>query len=180
MMCRGHELLTDQNVPSTRDLVSFSYRSIAKLRDPIQGIAEIYEKGQARNRELGVTSLLLFGGQYFIQTIEGSFDNVRMLFMKILDDPRHVDVIPFGISRIDTRSFPRWNLKLVGPDATARIIPDMDYFDFSDEALRDVHSAAKTLTRKYVGKRPYLNFSPVFGDHKIGRNVMQPQDSICF
>ena len=53
------------------DLFTLSYRSIAKLRDPVQDVADILQESQHRNAQLGITGLLLFGGQYFMQTLEG-------------------------------------------------------------------------------------------------------------
>lgn len=130
------------------DLLTLSYRSIAKLRDPIQDVADILHECQKRNSQLGVTGILMFGGQYFMQTIEGPTDKVGMLFLNILDDPRHVNVIPFGVTNIKERSFPDWGMKLIGPNATARIMPDMDEFDFTGEHLDKIHTSVKSTVRK--------------------------------
>ena len=65
--------------------------------------------------------------------------------MKILKDPRHVDVVPFGISALKQRVFPDWQMKLIGPRATARLVPDMSGFDFSDNRLSKIHADVKSM-----------------------------------
>ena len=129
------------------DLFSISYRSVTKLRDPAEGCAAILAESSTQNAKMGITSLLLYSGQHFIQTIEGPVHTVGKLFLKILADNRHVDVMPFSAVPITQRAFPAWPMKLIGISDTARIIPDMDQFDFTDESLADIHSAAKKLLR---------------------------------
>ncbi|WP_127904257.1 BLUF domain-containing protein [Solirhodobacter olei] len=131
-----------------KDLLTISYRSVSRLNDPVNDVLAILSESQARNRRLGVTGLLLYDGTYFMQTIEGPPDETGEVFVKIIEDKRHHDVVPFGISSIDARAFPDWQMKLIGPNATRRILPDIGNFDFSDERLAEVHASAKIVASR--------------------------------
>ena len=94
------------------ELLTISYRSVAWLHDPVADVRSILGESHARNARHDVTGLLLFDGTYFLQTIEGPTDNTSSIFLKIVSDKRHVDVVPFGVGRINERVFPDWRMKL--------------------------------------------------------------------
>lgn len=127
------------------DLLTISYRSYARLRDPTNQLVAILEVSRRRNAELGITGILLFDGIYFMQTIEGPVESTGNLFTRIVTDGRHDDVVPFGVSKIAKRSFPDWNMELIGPEAVAHIVPDMEEFDFTDRRLIQVHEAVRRI-----------------------------------
>lgn len=139
------------------DLLTISYRSRARLTDPVGDIDSILSMSHARNRSFQITGLLLFDGTHFLQTIEGPKDGTSSIFVKILEDCRHFDVVPFGISEIKERMFPEWTMKLIGPHATARIVPDMEEFDFSDRRLARVHVDAKNIAARSLAGRRYVS-----------------------
>lgn len=132
------------------ELLTISYRSVAWLHDPVADVRSILSESHARNARHDVTGLLLFDGTYFLQTIEGPTDDTSSIFLKIVSDKRHVDVVPFGVGRINERVFPDWRMKLIGPNATARIVPDMHEFDFSDRRLEEVHRRAREAARRQL------------------------------
>ncbi|WP_158243146.1 BLUF domain-containing protein [Acidimangrovimonas sediminis] len=131
-------------------LFTASYRSLARLEHPVDDIAAILTRSQERNRFFGITSLLLFDGRFFLQTIEGPARHVRELLSCIMTDSRHDDVVPFGISDIAERRFPAWQLKLIGPNASAQIAPDLPVMAFTEERLCEVHRSARALARTPV------------------------------
>ncbi|GHF73138.1 BLUF domain-containing protein [Seohaeicola zhoushanensis] len=127
------------------DLLTISYRSLARLREPTSQLQAILKESRRRNAELGITGILLFDGTYFMQTIEGPLDNSATLFARIVEDGRHDEVVPFGVAKIATRAFPDWTMELIGPEVTADIVPDMEEFDFTDRRLRLVHKAVMNI-----------------------------------
>lgn len=135
-----------------QELFTISYRSVARVKGSSSDIGAILGESRTRNRRLGITGLLLYDGIYFMQTIEGPREETTDVFVKIAGDNRHTDVVPFGIGEIAERTFPDWRLKLIGPRAAARIVPDMEEFDFSDRRLGEVHTAAKLVADR--GPRP--------------------------
>ncbi|GHF71353.1 BLUF domain-containing protein [Seohaeicola zhoushanensis] len=127
------------------ELMTISYRSLARLREPSSQLQAILEESRQRNDELGVTGILLFDGTYFMQTIEGPVEATASVFARIVEDGRHDDVVPFGVAKIAKRAFPDWTMELIGPEVTADIVPDMEEFDFTDRRLRLVHKAVKKI-----------------------------------
>lgn len=127
------------------ELLTISYRSSARLRDQQTALQEILGESRDRNARLGITGILLFDGTYFMQTIEGPTDDTSLLFTRIVNDGRHHDVVPFGISKIETRTFPDWTMHLIGPETASRIVPDMIDFDFTERRLSQVHQTVKDM-----------------------------------
>lgn len=123
-------------------LFTISYRSTSRMRDPQLNLLPLVSRSRRNNRACGITGLLMFDGTHFMQTIEGPEAATADLFLQILEDPRHHDIVPFGIEAIEMRRFPTWELRLLGTGETLQIAPDLGEFDFSDRRLRDVHRLA--------------------------------------
>ncbi len=126
-------------------MLTLSYRSTARIKSPECEIPKLVSQSAESNRKLGMTGILLFDGFYFMQTLEGSWDPLIELFLRICEDTRHTDVVPFGVSQIDNRKFHDWHMKFVDICETVRLIPDMDEFNFSDERLHQVHSGVLAM-----------------------------------
>ncbi|EDY84535.1 Sensors of blue-light using FAD family [Verrucomicrobiia bacterium DG1235] len=90
------------------------YQSIA-FEDILanQALAELQESSSARNRELGVTGLLLLSGDRFLQVLEGESDPVNELFAKIQADPRHHTIRLIDYVNFAERYFDNWGMRLV-------------------------------------------------------------------
>lgn len=133
------------------DLITISYRSKAKLANPIRDVETIVAESYRRNEACGITGILLFDGEFFMQTIEGPAAATRAVFARISEDDRHENVVPFFICEIEERDFPDWHMELLEPGETAKILPDMKKFNFSYRRLRQVQAmAAEIATRKRV------------------------------
>ena len=89
---------TEINEVVMEELLTISYRSFARLREPVGQINSILLESRYRNQQLGITGLLLFDGTYFMQTIEGPPRETRTVFVQIASDKRHAEVVPFGIA----------------------------------------------------------------------------------
>lgn len=92
-------------------------------RDEVTQLAADAEK---RNRELGVTGMLLSSGGIFYQILEGPSDKVEELVRKIAADARHKDVLILTTQEdVEDRQFPSWAMKKVDldEDAMARLEP---------------------------------------------------------
>lgn len=59
-----------------------------------------------------ITGLLLYGEQQFIQVLEGTKENVEIIFEKILNDNRHYAIHVVKQGPIDERAFYNWNMGL--------------------------------------------------------------------
>jgi hypothetical protein len=122
------------------DLITISYRSKAVLSDPTRDVDDIVAESHSRNEARGITGILLFDGEFFMQTIEGPAASTRALFVSIIEDDRHENVVPFFICEIEGRDFPDWHMEFLEPGETAKILPDMKKFNFSYRDLRHVQA----------------------------------------
>ena len=137
------------------ELITISYRSKAVLSDPTRDLEDIVAEGHRRNEARGITGILLFDGEFFMQTIEGPAAAIRTLFSKIAADDRHEDVVPFFICEIEERDFPDWHMELLEPGETAKLLPDMKKFNFSYRELRHVQAMAAEVATQKRAKRVF-------------------------
>lgn len=73
-------------------------------------IKEILEVSKAKNKEVGLTGMLVYCNKHFFQILEGDKEDVEELFAKISIDPRHDNVIKLQSSYVDKRHFENWNM----------------------------------------------------------------------
>lgn len=72
----------------------------------------ILDASARHNPERGVTGLLLFDWDHFVQILEGDRGRVSELFLTIARDPRHKKVTLVDFRPIEERCFPRWAMLL--------------------------------------------------------------------
>jgi len=69
------------------------------------------------NMETGITGVLMASGGLFFQVVEGPKESVDTLWKKLLDDPRHADVLLLSSEEnVRDRLFPDWSMELVSLD----------------------------------------------------------------
>lgn len=137
------------------DLITISYRSKAVLSDPTRDVQDIVSKSHRRNEAHGITGILLFDGEFFMQTIEGPPAATRAVFVSIIEDDRHENVVPLFISEIEERDFPDWHMELLEPDETTKLLPDMKKVDLSYRRLRQVQAMAGEIAMRKRCQRVY-------------------------
>ena len=79
-------------------------------------LLELLQRARERNDGLGITGLLLYKKQNFMQALEGEEGAVRSLYAAISQDPRHHHVYTLLAIPMAERIFPRWSMgfKTVG------------------------------------------------------------------
>ncbi len=70
----------------------------------------ILEKSRSKNPKLGITGLLCFRDDVFVQVLEGGRDAVCELFNTIVRDDRHVQVRLLVYEEIAERQFSNWTM----------------------------------------------------------------------
>ena len=83
-------------------------------------IDAILEKSRLNNPARGITGLLCFGDDLFMQVLEGGRDEVCELYNSIVRDDRHVNVRLLNYEEIPERRFGGWTMGQVN---IARINP---------------------------------------------------------
>jgi Sensors of blue-light using FAD len=78
-----------------------------------QNLADILEKSKKNNAELGITGILVCGGNMFLQVLEGPQEQVLRKYVRILDDKRHADCRIVLITTAEKRAFPTWAMGII-------------------------------------------------------------------
>lgn len=73
-------------------------------------LQDLLTQARLNNAALGVTGVLLYGNDQFLQAVEGDTATVQALYERIRQDPRHSDVTTFADKSITERAFPDWNM----------------------------------------------------------------------
>jgi blue light- and temperature-responsive anti-repressor len=89
-----------------------TYKSMATSNPTPADLKAMVSKARARNRELGITGMLLFEDGCFLQTLEGPPDQLDMVWNSIKRDPRHRDIQVLSEHVINNRLFSAWDLML--------------------------------------------------------------------
>ena len=85
------------------------YMSELSPATSLTGVAEILAQARNQNKLLGITGLLLFDGQHFIQVLEGHHESVAAVMSRIENDDRH-----FGVNRLHESFMPQRQFQCFG------------------------------------------------------------------
>jgi hypothetical protein len=91
-------------------LVRLLYASRATAPVKPELLATILKKSGTNNPPLGVTGLLCFSDDVFLQVLEGGRLQVSSLYNRIARDPAHTDVVLLTYEEIDERAFAHWSM----------------------------------------------------------------------
>ena len=94
-------------------IVSLVYASRMVDTTTPQGLEEILAVSRERNPKVGITGVLCYDPDFFLQWIEGPRDAVNALYHKIYKDPRHTDVIMIDYNEVPARQFSSWAMAYI-------------------------------------------------------------------
>jgi Sensors of blue-light using FAD len=114
-------------------LVRLMYASRATGPPDGDLVSSILRQSTAHNPRVGVTGVLCFSGEIFLQVLEGGRRQVSALYNRIAQDPRHHDVVLLSYEEIDERSFAGWAMGQVN---MARLNPAI-LLKYSEAAVLD-------------------------------------------
>ena len=122
-------------------LVRLLYASRATQPITPAAHASILEQSRAHNPKLGITGVLCYSDDVFIQALEGGRDEVCELYNTIVRDDRHQHVRILSFEEIRERRFGSWtmgqvNLAKVNPSLLLKYgeRPALSPFDCSGQA----------------------------------------------
>ncbi|MFZ9038767.1 MAG: BLUF domain-containing protein [Gammaproteobacteria bacterium] len=90
------------------DLDALVYVSSAVRLLNHEEIDYLLRRARERNKEYGVTGILLYIGGNFMQYIEGPRDNVDIIYKIIQEDELHSGIILVSREAIESRQFGDW------------------------------------------------------------------------
>ena len=91
-------------------IVRLVYSSKASDRITLDMTRKILESAQPSNEAQGITGILFYNQNYFLQCIEGASTRVNKLYQKIVKDDRHTDIQLVNFESITTRMFGSWSM----------------------------------------------------------------------
>lgn len=102
-------LLLGAEMPGS-DLDSLVYVSSAVRLLNLEEIEYLLKRARERNKEYGITGVLLYVGGNFMQYIEGPKDNLDIIYKIIQEDDQHTGLILVSREAIESRQFGDWSM----------------------------------------------------------------------
>ena len=124
-------------------LVRLMYASRATEPVKPDTLQSILQKSTANNPTLGITGVLCFSGDVYLQVLEGGRSKVSTLYNRISRDPRHRDVELLSYEEIDERCFAGWAM---GTANLNRLNPAL-LIKYSETATLDPYSVSAKVSR---------------------------------
>lgn len=130
-------------------IIQLLYGSTATVPFGKPELLELLNKSRTSNAALGVTGILLFKDDQFMQVLEGDEPVVTSLYQRIAQDPRHTKPMVFLRHPIQQRDFAEWSMAfkdLRDPDLLN--VPGYSEFlniSLADQSLGKDSSKAKRL-----------------------------------
>ena len=86
------------------------YKSVPVDHISEKNLLEIAERSKENNIDKGLTGLLVFGNNTFVQVLEGAEQDIETLYKKLLSDKRHSNVTVVKRGELERRYFPSWSM----------------------------------------------------------------------
>jgi len=139
-------------------LVRLLYASRAAEAVTSELIDSILRSSHTHNPALGITGVLCYGGDVYMQVLEGGRTAVNDLYNTIVRDSRHREVVLLKYGEIAERRFAGWtmghvNLKKINPSLLLKHseLPELDPFAVTGAAsmalLEELMATASVLGR---------------------------------
>ncbi|MFK8031302.1 MAG: BLUF domain-containing protein [Gammaproteobacteria bacterium] len=128
-------------------MIQVSYASRTDGRMSTEQLMELLVQCQTNNRKRGVTGMLLYGNETFLQALEGEDDVVDGLVEHIHKDPRHADLKILHRREIEQREYADWT---------------MGFKRVTDQALKNIDGLANFAAKDFhfdylIGHKPVIN-----------------------
>ncbi len=114
-------------------LVRLLYASRAAAPVTQEIIESILQQSRTHSPAHGITGSLCHGGDVYMQALEGGREAVNALYMKILRDTRHREVILLHYAEVPERHFAGWTMGQVN---LSKVNPSM-LLKYSDKPVLD-------------------------------------------
>jgi len=92
------------------DLIHIVYMSFSSKALSEAELNAFLASIRRKNQDQGITGLLLYNDEAFIQVIEGKKDIIDRVFELISQDSRHTNIVKLLEEAIDKRAFPDWSM----------------------------------------------------------------------
>ena len=104
-----------QSLSDAHILVSMTYASRANPDVSAKDFNEILQQANENNAENGITGMLIFNKNYFLQTIEGPRAQINRLLYSLIADTRHHDLQVIETREVTHRDWAKWSMNYASP-----------------------------------------------------------------
>lgn len=91
-----------------------TYQSRATTKPSRDDLAALMARARSRNRDAGVTGMLLYERGRYLQTLEGPPDGLEKIWSSVRNDSRHTDIEVLTQHFVPARLFSEWDMLLYG------------------------------------------------------------------
>ena len=77
-------------------------------------VKSIIRASEERNQRDGITGILIATKTHFLQVLEGEYEPLNALFMRIARDTSHERIQLIGFTKVEERLFSRWAMHGIG------------------------------------------------------------------
>jgi hypothetical protein len=141
-------------------MIQLSYISSVDHPMSTEELVELLQVCLTNNQRDGVTGMLLYGNETFLQTLEGEEETVDRLYQKILRDPRHGNVKSLTRKVIETRQYSDWSMgfKRISDEDLAHVDGLIDFSEksFTFTYLAEHEDDAQRLMDHFSSWDPLL------------------------
>lgn len=96
-------------------LISMTYASCANSDVSAKDFKEILQQARDNNAANGITGMLIFNKDYFLQTLEGERAQISRLLYRLLADTRHHDLQIIETRELKHRHWAEWSMNYASP-----------------------------------------------------------------
>ena len=124
------------------------YVSAATDQLKLADLPEILIRARDNNKKFGISGLLIFHEDTFVQVLEGPKLEIEVLLKKIESDPRHKNMKILLRKELEEKEFDHWAMGFVNSSLT--VARPIGFVDLSTELSALVHeetTAQKSLLR---------------------------------
>ncbi|WP_167730619.1 BLUF domain-containing protein [Terasakiella sp. SH-1] len=114
-----------------RQLSQIIYASAASREFDTQELNAILNTARDRNKESGISGILVYRSGSFLQVLEGPKEEVGQLFDKITQDKRHSKLKLIYRGDIQEKEFQNWSMGFVDTELSPQKMEG--YFDYDNE-----------------------------------------------
>ncbi|MEM9445551.1 MAG: BLUF domain-containing protein [Verrucomicrobiota bacterium] len=124
---------------------SLLYSSVARYQMSKEDLLSLLNHSRENNIQSGITGMLIYNEQLFMQVLEGSKETIKSLYEnKIKKDTRHTLVSLYLFEPIEAREFEDWS---------------MAFHDLRDYDLKQVEGYSTFLQTGFTQESIYKNLS---------------------
>ena len=156
-------------------MIQVSYISSTSRPMSHEALLSLLNECRRNNERLGVTGLLMYANNTFLQVVEGEDDVVDNLVERICGDERHDEIQMLRRTEIDERRYGQWSMGYneVSEQDLEEIegLRNFSAEDFDFSLLVDNESVVDTLLERYRQSQWDMVIGEIDAQHRVLREL---------